>query len=125
MWQLSVLALTLSAGPAGEARVLTLGDSITRGVRPGVKADETFQPRLQQLLRDKKVEAVVVNAGVGGERTDQALGRLPGLLEKHKPQVVAIMYGHNDSHIDRGRTAPRLTLAEYEANLRKLVGQVS
>src|SRR3954469_787333 len=105
MWQTCIVLLALSADPA-EVRILTLGDSITKGVRPGVTAEETFQSQLQEQLRRQKVSANVINAGVGGERTDQALQRLGGLLKAHRPHTVVIMYGHNDSHIDRGRTAP-------------------
>ncbi|MFO0876088.1 MAG: GDSL-type esterase/lipase family protein [Gemmataceae bacterium] len=120
MWTLCVLA-ALAADPAPEVRIVTLGDSITRGVRPGVEAKDTFQVQLETLLTEKKKTVKVINVGIGGERTDQGLARLARVLAAHKPHIVAIMYGHNDSHIDRGKTEPRLTAAQYEANLRKII----
>src|SRR5438552_15698538 len=51
-------------------RIVTLGDSITRGVRAGVNSEETFAALLQVGLKDKGVAAEVVNLGIGGERTD-------------------------------------------------------
>jgi lysophospholipase L1-like esterase len=57
-------------------RVVTLGDSITKGVRPGVRTEETFAARLAAELQRRGVAAHVGNLGIGGERTDQALQRL-------------------------------------------------
>lgn len=105
-------------------RVVTLGDSITRGVRAGVKADETFSALLQEGLRKQKIDADVTNLGIGGERTDQALQRLAKAVLSLKPQVVVVMYGTNDSFIDRGQKKSRLTADQYGDNLRKLVAEL-
>src|SRR5262249_29997666 len=105
-------------------RIVALGDSITRGVRTGVKADETFAALLQAELRKKKIQAEVVNVGIGGERTDQALARLNKAVITAKPKIVAIMYGTNDSYIDRGKKKPRITAEDYRANLKRLVGEL-
>jgi acyl-CoA thioesterase-1 len=101
--------------------IITLGDSITRGVRAGVKPEETFAALLQQQLRQKGVPAKVINAGIGGERTDQALQRLEKAVLALKPQVVTIMYGTNDSYVDQGQKEPRLSAEQYGKNLRELV----
>src|SRR6266511_4693357 len=105
-------------------RVVTLGDSITRGVRPGVKAEETFSALLQDGLVKRKVAAEVRNVGIGGERTDQALNRLTRAVLAVKPQIVVVMYGTNDSYVDRGQKDSRLTAEQYGANLRKLVAEI-
>src|SRR6185437_765682 len=101
---LSILILSLFCGNAHAAdatfRIVTLGDSITKGVRGGVKADETFSARLQAMLREKGVAVEVINAGIGGERTDQALRRLEKDVIARKPNLVTIMYGTNDSYVD-------------------------
>src|SRR5205814_1916460 len=76
-----------------KVKIVALGDSITRGVRTGVKAEETFAALLQADLRKEKVAAEVVNVGVGGERTDGALARLAKAVVALKPQVVTVMYG--------------------------------
>jgi acyl-CoA thioesterase-1 len=108
-------------GDAEKVRIVTLGDSITRGVRAGVKADETFAALLQKDLRERKVQAEVVNVGIGGERTDQALKRLVKDVIALKPAIVVIMYGTNDSYVDKGQTEPRLTAQQYGKNLEALL----
>jgi acyl-CoA thioesterase-1 len=111
----------LAAQPAKKTlRIVTLGDSITRGARPGVNAHETFAARLEQDLKQRHPAVEVVNVGIGGERTDQAIKRLADVIAR-KPALVTIMYGTNDSYVDRGKTDSRLTLAEYRANLEKIV----
>jgi acyl-CoA thioesterase-1 len=104
-----------------EIRIVTLGDSITRGVRQGVKPDETFAALLQDRLQKKRINARVINVGIGGERTDQALARLAKGVIALKPHVVTIMYGTNDSYMDRCQKEPRLTVMQYEDNLKKLI----
>lgn len=97
-----VLFVPLYFAAGDEVRVVFLGDSITRGVRPGVKAEDTFASLVQAALRKDKVNAAVTNRGIGGERTDQALKRFDRDVLALKPHVVCLMYGHNDSHVDRG-----------------------
>src|SRR5437870_790596 len=87
---------------AGPFKVVALGDSITRGTRPGVKPEETYPAYLQAGLKKAGLDGELVNVGVGGERTDQALRRLDRAVLDLKPHAVLIMYGTNDSHVDRG-----------------------
>lgn len=117
------LARTSAPAPT-KLRIVTLGDSITKGVRPGVKAEETFAARLEAALRTEGVEASVLNVGIGGERTDQALKRLAKDVLAQKPSVVTIMYGTNDSYVDQGKSASRITADEYRANLGQLVAEL-
>lgn len=102
-------------------KVITLGDSITKGVRPGVKAEETFASLLQESLQKDGIVTVVSNVGIGGEDTVRALARLDRDVIAHKPDVVTIMYGTNDSYVDKGKTTNRISLEDYKANLGKLV----
>src|SRR5262249_12725570 len=70
--------------PADEkksSRIIALGDSITKGVRPGVKAEETFASLLQESLRKEGRDVEVVNAGVGGATTQGGLAQLDKLLQ--------------------------------------------
>lgn len=101
--------------------IITLGDSITKGVRPGVKSEETFASLVAAALQEKHVAAKVTNVGIGGERTDQALKRLEKAVIAAKPQVVTIMYGTNDSYVDIGKQESRLSLDTYRGNLVQLV----
>ena len=102
-------------------RVVFLGDSITKGVRPGVRTEETFEELLAARLQHRGIRAEVVNLGVGGERTDQALARLNRDLFPLHPTLVAVMYGTNDSYVDPGAREPRLTVAQYRENLTQII----
>lgn len=106
-------------GPA--ARVILLGDSITKGSRPGVRPAETFAARTEAALRAAGLRARVHNVGIGGERTDQALLRLEREVIAQRPQVVTVMYGTNDSWVDEGKAVSRLSERQYEDNLREIV----
>lgn len=116
-----ILTTTLMAFQgATPVTIVTLGDSITKGWRPGVAKEETFSAVLEKLLAGK---AQVINVGIGGERTDQALNRFEKDVAAKKPSIVTIMYGANDSYIDKGKDQPRLSKEQFEANLNKLLEQ--
>lgn len=105
-------------------RIITLGDSITKGVRTGVDQSETFASLLEAELRQAGHDVEVLNLGIGGERTDQALERLARDVLSHEPAIVTIMYGTNDSYVDRGQTTPRLSRAQFRENLSRLVARL-
>jgi acyl-CoA thioesterase-1 len=99
--------------------VVSLGDSITRGERSGVKKEETFSSLLASRLK-----LDVANVGIGGERTDGALARLEKDVLTKKPKAVLVMYGTNDSYVDKGAKAPRLSAKQYRENLVLLVEKI-
>lgn len=103
--------------------IVTLGDSITRGVRSGVTAEQTFAKLLENELTAAGLPARVVNVGIGGERTDQARKRLHQVLEL-RPDIVTIMYGTNDSFVDLGQTTSRITVDQYRENLIRLSSEL-
>jgi len=109
---------------SARARVVVLGDSITKGVRSGVTAEETFASLLQSALRDAGHDVDVINHGIGGERTDQALARLSRDIQVLEPTLVTVMYGTNDSYVDKGQKESRLTKEVYIANLQKIVSEL-
>lgn len=74
--------------PSGST-VLALGDSLTAGV--GATADSAYPAVLQRLTGWK-----VVNGGISGDTSAQALQRLPDLLHKHQPALVIVGIGGND-----------------------------
>ena len=106
---------------AARSRVVVLGDSITKGVRSGVTADQTFGTLLEKALQEKGHSADVINLGIGGERTDQALARLSREILSLEPTLVTIMYGTNDSYVDKDQTQSRLSQDQYAANLKAIV----
>lgn len=64
------------------------GDSLTQGV--GADAQHAYPAVLQALSGWN-----VVNAGVSGDTSAQALERLPRLLAKHHPALVRLGLGGN------------------------------
>jgi acyl-CoA thioesterase-1 len=102
---------------------VVLGDSITKGVRSGVTAEETFAAVLQRRLLKQGLDYEVINRGIGGERTDQALQRLSRDVLSLEPQLVTVMYGTNDSYVDKGRQESRISADEFEGYLRRLAAE--
>lgn len=83
-----------------DATVLALGDSLTSGV--GASADTAYPAVLQRLTGWK-----VVNAGVPGDTSTQALARLPGLPQQHQPALVIVSIGGNDFLRRQGASTTR------------------
>ncbi|MFO0805115.1 MAG: GDSL-type esterase/lipase family protein [Gemmataceae bacterium] len=120
MFRSIVMILCFASFASGaDPSVVSLGDSITRGERSGVKKEETFSSLLAARL---KVD--VANVGIGGERTDGALARLDRDVLAKKPKAVLVMYGTNDSYVDKGAKAPRLSAKQYRENLVALVERI-
>ena len=69
--------------------VLALGDSLTFGT--GASTETSYPAVLAGLTGWN-----VVNAGVSGDTSAQALARLPALLAEHQPKLVIVSIGGND-----------------------------
>lgn len=69
--------------------VVALGDSLTYGY--GASPDAAYPRQLAAATGWQ-----VVNAGVSGNTSAQALQRLPALLAQHQPRMVIICIGGND-----------------------------
>jgi len=101
--------------------IIGFGDSITKGYRPGVRLHQTFCALLERDLRELGFNVIVTNIGKGRERTDQALDRLINQVVSRNPDIVLLMYGTNDSHIDVGKDSSRLDIDKYKVNLHELI----
>lgn len=112
------------AADSGRVRIVTLGDSITKGVRPGVSDRQTFAALIRSTAESKGKTVEVVNVGIGGERTDQALKRLDRDVLTHSPAIVTVMYGANDSYVDPGKKEPRLSQNQFRKNLDEIVDRL-
>lgn len=66
---------------------------------------------------------VMINAGVGADTTVRAAARFDKDVLAHKPDLVIIQLGINDSAIDvwRGATEPRVPIDDYERRLEQFV----
>ncbi|WP_028601105.1 GDSL-type esterase/lipase family protein [Ottowia thiooxydans] len=74
---------------AAGSTVLALGDSLTSGV--GTDATTAYPAVLHELTGWQ-----VINGGVSGETSAQALVRTPALLKEHNPELVILSIGGND-----------------------------
>ena len=89
--------------PAGSV-VVALGDSITQGVGA---SEQSAWPALLARLSGWQV----LNAGVSGDTSAQALARLPVLLQEHKPALVIVSIGGNDFLRRQPASATRANIA--------------
>lgn len=111
---------TAEALPAGSV-VLALGDSITQGV--GADAQAAWP-----LLLAKESGWQVINGGVSGDDSAQALARLPKLLDDHRPALVLVSIGGNDflrrqpESATRANIAAILTMVEGQGSRAVLIG---
>ena len=88
--------------PAG-SQILALGDSLTAGA--GVASEEAWPDLLAN-----RTGWVVINGGVSGDTSSDALRRLLALLEQHDPVLVLVALGGNDMlrHIPQAETIVNL-----------------
>jgi acyl-CoA thioesterase I len=102
-WSLCSLVFVLSVACSASSptlpdstsppRIVVLGDSLTAGI--GLAQHETFPSRLQERVRTAGLSHVVVNEGVSGDTTADALRRLDRALA-HGPEVLVVALGAND-----------------------------
>jgi lysophospholipase L1-like esterase len=125
---LASLAVSVSGALGqGQIRIVALGDSTTAKAREWApEIQQVYAECLPGALASHGISAVVVNAGIGDTTTRQAIARLDRDVRRHRPDIVVVQFGINDSWIDvdAGRTRPRLSRAEYRGNLRTIIRRV-
>jgi lysophospholipase L1-like esterase len=120
----AMAAVLLKAGSSSPMRIVALGDSTTAPMKSWApEVPEVYADLLPGALARDGIRAQVVNAGIGDTTTRDAVLRLDRDVFSHRPQVIVVQFGINDSWIDvdEGATAPRLSRAEYRSNLRAII----
>jgi len=106
--------------------IIMFGDSTT-AVRPGA-VEKVYPVRVAEALQSIGSSLPVYNAGIGGNTTRDALKRVERDVLRHKPRVVVMQFGINDSAVDVWKSPPasepRVPLAEYLENVRGLTAAV-
>ena len=92
------------------SQVLALGDSLTEGV--GVRHEEAWP-----ALLAGQTGWTVINGGVSGNTSSDALRRLPALLDQQAPALVLVTLGGNDM-------LRRIPQQETVANLEKIIALI-
>lgn len=79
-----------------DPQVLAFGDSLTAGY--GLAPEMAFPAQLERLLRERRPEAVVQNAGVSGDTSASGRARLPRVLSqlRRRPDLAILELGAND-----------------------------
>ena len=110
-----VVALSGGVAVAAPVRILAFGDSLTQGY--GLPPGQDYPTVLQQALRSRGLDVVVVNAGVSGETSAGGRARLDWSLADPKgmPDAAIVELGANDGL--RG-----LPVSEMEKNLDAILG---
>ncbi|WP_349252204.1 arylesterase [Actibacterium sp. MT2.3-13A] len=95
--KLAALAtVTIAAAPAlaGPVTIAALGDSLTQGY--GLIEQDGFVPQLQDWLRARGEDVLVINAGVSGDTTAGGLSRVGWTLEDPRVAAMIVALGGND-----------------------------
>ena len=100
-----------------QQRILAFGDSLFAGY--GVGLENSYPAKLQNALRARGTNAIIINAGVSGDTTAAGQQRLAFTLDSQavKPDLVILGLGGND--ILRG-LPPEETRANLEAMMEEI-----
>lgn len=93
-------------------RILALGDSLTAGYR--LNKDEAFPAIVEETLKKKGFDAEIVNAGISGDTSAQALKRLEWSERKGPYNLALVCIGANDG-------LRQLDLNSFRTNLESIL----
>jgi len=88
-----LLGFSLNAN-AKKLRILAYGDSLTAGYR--LSSTQAYPAQLEALLKKRGFEVEIVNAGVSGDTSADALKRLDWSLSRGPYDWVLLCIGAND-----------------------------
>ncbi|MGX7245034.1 SGNH/GDSL hydrolase family protein [Enterococcus quebecensis] len=100
-------------------KIVLFGDSITAGY-----GEEAITPILQNLIVDDLAalnleEVTIVNAGMPGDTTEDAMKRLEKEVLAEHPDIVTIFFGANDTNVDN-----LVPLEKYADNIERMINKI-
>ncbi len=98
--------------------IVCFGDSITEGVE--FPHEHRWTSLLQEKLEQQSPGTFkVFNRGISGNTTAQGLDRLASDILPILPGILLIEFGFNDANVYGHNHVPRVSLSEFERNLRE------
>ena len=123
---MSIVGLVFLLGTVAQAAtpavVVAFGDSITEGY--GVERGGDYPAQLERALAAKGVKVKMVNAGVSGDTTNNALDRVATVIAA-KPSLVILEFGGNDGLRGLPPAATRKNLSEVIVRLQQAGARVA
>ena len=99
-----------------EITIIAMGDSLTAGY--GLPEEDAYPAKLERRLRLEGYNCRVINAGVSGETTSDALSRLDWVLGMN-PDIVILESGANDGLRGIDPAIPRENIDKMLARLQE------
>ncbi|MFJ5964787.1 SGNH/GDSL hydrolase family protein [Bacillus sp. NPDC093026] len=102
--------------------IIAFGDSNTRGSNWDFRDYPTSEKWVNLIKNGERGEIQVMNAGIGGQTTEDAKLRFEQDILNQKPTYVFIMFGTNDAAILDGKH-PRVTKKRFKENLSYFISE--
>lgn len=90
-------------------KLVCFGDSIS------ARKEEFTKPMLTTKLATKLVDVEIINAGISGNNTIDAISRIENDVVIHNPDLVTVLFGANDAAFHK-----MTDIETYKANLHKI-----
>lgn len=104
-------------------RLVCFGDSITEGAE--FEPAQRWTTLLQQRLDAWQPQSWQVHSrGIGGNTSAQGLARFATDVAPLLPAVVLVQFGFNDANVYDWTDEPRVALADYVDNLRRIYREI-
>lgn len=100
------------AKPPGVYRIVVIGDSIAAGLHVE-RTEDVFPAVLERLLRERGVNAEVLNFAVSGYNTQQEVETLKDRALAYRPDLVVVAYSLTDRERMDGDILKTLLAAEH------------
>ncbi len=100
--------------------LILFGDSICYGY--GARPGSSWAARIKDLLAGLPRPVRVVNAGINGETSEDALKRIHADVELRRPHALYVQFGLNDASWWCGQEGnSRVNVTDYIANIHEIV----